>query len=130
MRRQPKYKFLKNWGYAVSGFFEVLKNETAFKLELIVFSILVLLLILIKIPFLHKIAMISSVFIVIITELLNSSIERTVDLVTKEYHILAKHAKDAASGGVMFSNFLATFIWISLIYLDRDIIIDFFKNLF
>ena len=129
MRRQPEYKFFKNWSYAVSGFFEVLKNETAFRIECIIFVLLISFLIVLEIPVLHKIIMISSVFIVIITELLNSSVERTVDLVTKEYHLLAKHAKDAASAAVMFSNFLCAFIWLTFLYIDRDIIIDLFKNL-
>ena len=130
MRRQPKYKFFKNWSYAVSGFFEVLKNETAFRIECVIFAILTSILIILEFPILHKIIMISSVFIVIITELLNSSIERTVDLVTKEYHLLAKHAKDAASAAVMFSNLLCVIVWISFIYLNIDVLNVFFSRLF
>lgn len=34
-------------------------------------------------------------------ELMNTAIERTVDLVTKEYHPLAKQAKDLAAGAVL-----------------------------
>ncbi|WP_153733211.1 diacylglycerol kinase family protein [Sporosarcina obsidiansis] len=34
-------------------------------------------------------------------ELLNTAVEHVVDLVTKEYHPLAKKAKDAAAGGVL-----------------------------
>ncbi|WP_339250615.1 diacylglycerol kinase family protein [Sporosarcina sp. FSL W8-0480] len=34
-------------------------------------------------------------------ELMNTAIERTVDLVTEEFHPLAKQAKDLASGAVL-----------------------------
>ena len=37
---------------------------------------------------------ITAIFLVLITEILNSAIEYTVDLVTGDYHILARYAKD------------------------------------
>ncbi|MCK9223772.1 MAG: diacylglycerol kinase [Candidatus Muirbacterium halophilum] len=118
MRNQPKYKFFKNWGYAMSGFLEVFKNETALRLEIIVFIILTIVSLFFKIPSIHRLLMYSCFFIVIIVELINSSIERCVDLITKDYHDLAKHAKDAVSAAVMTANFLTTFVWIFFIYTD------------
>lgn len=118
MRNQPEYSFFKNWGYALSGFLEVLKNEKALKLELSVFTILTTLSMFFSFDISHRILMISCFFIVIIIELINSAIERCVDLVTLEFHELAKRAKDAASGAVMFANFLTTFIWAVFVYID------------
>ena len=43
----------------------------------------------------------------IITEILNSAIEYTVDLVTGDYHILARYAKDIAAAAVLFSSLYA-----------------------
>ncbi|WP_395580393.1 diacylglycerol kinase family protein, partial [Pseudomonas syringae group genomosp. 7] len=34
-------------------------------------------------------------------ELMNTAVEKVVDLVSPEYHILAKHAKDAAAAAVL-----------------------------
>ncbi len=45
--------------------------------------------------------------IIIVTELLNTAIEATVDLVTKEYHELARIAKDCASAAAFVSSLLA-----------------------
>lgn len=117
MRNQPKYSFFKNWNYALKGFFEVFKNETAFKIECIIFMFLFIALFFWDISLIHKLLLCISIFVVIITELLNSSIERCVDLVTKEYHELAKHAKDAAAAAVMFSNILCFLLWVTIIYI-------------
>lgn len=45
--------------------------------------------------------------IIIVTELLNTAIEAVVDLVTKEYHELAKVAKDCASAAAFVSSLVA-----------------------
>ncbi len=39
-------------------------------------------------------------------ELVNTAIERTVDLVTREHHPLARAAKDVAAGAVLFFQLL------------------------
>jgi len=43
--------------------------------------------------------------LVIISEMFNTAVEAIVDLVTEEYHELAKKAKDVAAGAVLFSAF-------------------------
>lgn len=45
-------------------------------------------------------------------ELLNTAIERVVDLVTAEYHPLAKQAKDLAAGAVLIYAVLSVVIGI------------------
>jgi diacylglycerol kinase (ATP) len=47
--------------------------------------------------------MISSLLFIIIVELLNSSIEATVDRISVKHHKLAKRAKDIGSAAVFFS---------------------------
>jgi undecaprenol kinase len=44
---------------------------------------------------------------VISLELVNTAIERTVDLITSDQHPLAKAAKDTAAGAVLFFSFVA-----------------------
>ncbi|RVT65196.1 diacylglycerol kinase family protein [Niallia taxi] len=53
--------------------------------------------------------------LVISMELMNTALERVVDLVTKEYHPLAKQAKDIAAGAVLFSAIIALLIGIIII---------------
>ncbi|HZK43826.1 MAG TPA: diacylglycerol kinase family protein [Syntrophomonadaceae bacterium] len=44
-----------------------------------------------------------TIFLVVIAETINTAIEKTIDLVTKEYHPLAKSAKNLAAGAVLLS---------------------------
>ena len=48
---------------------------------------------------------------VICLEMVNTAIERTVDLVTVEYHLYAKIAKDIAAGAVLVAAIFATIYW-------------------
>ena len=48
--------------------------------------------------------------LVIATELINTSIEATIDLVTKEVHPLAKVAKDTAAAAVLIFGITALII--------------------
>ena len=50
--------------------------------------------------------------IIIIAELLNTAIEAVVDLVTEEYHPLAKIAKDCASAAAFVASLLAAGLYL------------------
>jgi diacylglycerol kinase (ATP) len=52
---------------------------------------------------------------VLIVELLNSAVESVVDLVSPDYHILAKRAKDMGSAAVLLSIILAGALWLAAI---------------
>jgi len=43
------------------------------------------------------------IFMVLAAETVNSALEKTVDLVTENYHPLAKHAKNMAAGAVLLT---------------------------
>ncbi|MNN38439.1 Undecaprenol kinase [compost metagenome] len=53
---------------------------------------------------------------VISAELINTAIEAVVDLVTPEWHSLAKMAKDAAAGAVLIAACFSVLIGIVLFY--------------
>ncbi len=107
---KPKYNLFKNTLYAISGFFYVIK-ERAFQLELLAFGIAVIILFFLSYPLWAKIFMFASLLIPLIVESLNTAIERNVDLVTKEFHPLAKEAKDIASFSVMLSLIVPISVW-------------------
>ena len=64
------------------------------------------------------IAIILSIGGMISLEMMNTAIERTVDMYTKEYHPLAKQAKDIAAGAVLVFAIASVLIGI-LIFLPR-----------
>lgn len=55
---------------------------------------------------------------VLTLEVINSAIERVVDLVSKDYALLAKQAKDAAAGAVFISAVVAIIIGL-IIFLPK-----------
>lgn len=117
MRNQPKYHIIKNTRYALAGLKDAYLNETSFKLELIIIFSLVLGLVFVPIELIYKMILGISLFIPLIVELINSSIERAVDLATLKHHELAKRAKDLGSSAVFVSILMTSTIWISVIFL-------------
>jgi len=115
-RNQPKYHFFKNTSYALSGVQDLAKSETSFKIELIFFIALLPFIVFIDVEFTHKLLMFITLSGVLIAETINAAIERTVDLVTLEYHHMAKRAKDVGSAVVFFSITLCVITWLSILH--------------
>jgi diacylglycerol kinase (ATP) len=114
---KPKYTLFKNTTYALAGLVDITKNESSFKLQILLFIVMNIVAWLLPIAF-HLQAILSlSLFIPIMAEVTNSSIERVVDLVTLEYHELAKRAKDAGATLVFLSLLLTGLIWIMVLYI-------------
>lgn len=117
MRNQPKYNFFKNTSYALSGLKDALRSERSFQIEVIIVVLLEVALFFVSINLIYKIILAISLFIPLIAELINSAIERVVDLVTKDYRKLAGQAKDLGSAVVFVSISMTVCIWICVIYL-------------
>ena len=96
----------------MQGLCDVFKNETSFRIEfafVLIFSIVNLFL---PINLTLHLVLEMVLFGVLITEILNSAIERIVDLVSPEYNELAGKAKDAGSAGVFLSISIAVICWV------------------
>ena len=111
MRNQPKYSFLKNTSYALAGLKDLLHSETSFKIELILSILLIPIIVFIEVSIVEKLLLFISLMGILIAEATNSAIERVVDLVTLEYHDMAKRAKDIGSGIVFLAIILFIVIW-------------------
>ncbi|MBA1432349.1 MAG: diacylglycerol kinase [Epsilonproteobacteria bacterium] len=119
---KPKHNLFRNGKYALEGFVDIVKNETSFKWQLLMFVILGTLAWLLPISFGYASILFISLFIPILAEVANSAIERVVDLVTQDYHILAKQAKDAAATLVLLSLIVMVLIWSAVLLLAFNII--------
>ncbi len=108
---KPKYTLFKNGQYALNGLIEVTKNESSFKLQLLAFVTLQAVLFFLEIELFYKVIMGLVLFIPIMAELINSAVERVVDLVTSDYAVLAKYAKDAGSALVLISLIFTSLVW-------------------
>ncbi|MDY0051226.1 MAG: diacylglycerol kinase [Aliarcobacter sp.] len=112
MRNQPKYNFFKNSTYALKGLIDLIKNETSFKIELIITIILLPVIIFVDATLTNKALMFISLMGMILAETINSAIERVVDLVTLEHHHMAGRAKDVGSAIVFISIFIFLVTWV------------------
>jgi diacylglycerol kinase (ATP) len=97
--------------YSVAGTLAAFKHEDAFRQEVILSIVLIPLAIYLGETTTDQALMISSVLLIIIVELLNSSVEATVDRISIKRHKLAKRAKDIGSASVFFSLVNASVIW-------------------
>ena len=104
--------------YSMAGFQSAWKGEAAFRQEFVLALILLPLSVVLGRSALEYIALVGSVLLVLIVELLNSAIEATVDRIGLERHPLAKNAKDMGSAAVLVSLMFVLFTW-GLIFADR-----------
>lgn len=109
---KPPYKFFKNFSYALSGIKDVFHNETSFKLDLLFFIIFSILSFLTPFEFVFKLILLLSLFLPILSELINSALERLVDLYTLDFNIQAKRIKDIGASLVLLSFLITTTTWI------------------
>jgi len=119
---KPKHNLFRNGKYALEGFVDIVKNETSFKWQLFMFAFLGTVSWLLPIDFSYASILFLSLFIPILAEIANSAIERVVDLVTQDYHILAKQAKDAAATLVLVSLIVMSLIWFFVLLIAFDIV--------
>ena len=117
MRNQPKYNFFKNTSYAIKGLIDLIKNESSFKIELIITLILLPVIIFVDTTLTNKALMFVTLMGMILAETTNSAIERVVDLVTLEHHDMAGRAKDMGSTIVFLSIFIFVVTW-AIILID------------
>ena len=101
---------LHKFKYSFQGMAYCFKNETSFTFETIAIAIVVVLGILFKISLLEWVLAIVSLMIIMEIEFLNTGIEATVDMVTKEFNPFAKIAKDCGSAATCMATFAALFV--------------------
>lgn len=110
--KRTQLKFLRTFSYAIEGILNALRSEKNMRFHLFC-SIIVLLVSyyfsITKTEWLFILLAIGGMFAL---ELANTAIERVVDLVTSEYHPLAKQAKDLAAGAVFVYAILSVAIGI------------------
>jgi diacylglycerol kinase (ATP) len=98
--------------YSLKGLAAVFKNEAAFRQELLLIIPLVPVALLLEKTGLGRALMISSLFLILILELINSAVEAVVDRFGSEWHELAGRAKDMGSAAVLLGFVNAVVVWI------------------
>jgi len=96
---------INSFSYAVEGIRYAFKNDQNIRVHFLVAGLVILASLFFKVnPF--EMGILAVMIVLVITvEMVNTAIEKMTDLITKEYRMEAKIAKDVASGMVLIAAF-------------------------
>ena len=97
--------------YSYAGLSDGVRRHTSFRQEVAAGAVLVPLAVWLGDDGLQRAAMLSSLVLVLIVELLNSAVETVVDRIGTEEHELSGQAKDLGSAAVMLSLLNVPLVW-------------------
>ena len=96
------------------GIVYAFEEESAFRQELTLLIALTPVALFLPISPIEKCALITSLIMVLVVELLNSSVEAAIDRISFDHHDLSKRAKDFGSAAVMLALLIAALLWITI----------------
>ncbi|WP_394220239.1 diacylglycerol kinase [Alteromonas gracilis] len=102
--------------YSMKGLKAAFLSEAAIRQELIAMIILIPVAFYVEVSQIERLFLITSLFIVLVTELLNTAVEKLCDHVSTDIHLLIGRAKDIGSAAVFVSLVLACLIWITVLW--------------
>lgn len=123
--RERDRRIIDSFNFAIEGLTAAIRNEKHMKVHIIASIIIVILAIVTNASKVEILIISLSVSFVIITELMNTSVEALVDMVSPERHPLAKLAKDVAAGAVLVAAINALCVGYLLFY---DKLLDIFDS--
>ena len=102
--------------YSLSGLLLAWQDEAAFRQEVILAIVLVLVAFMVPVDVTQRVLLVASVMLVLVVEMINSAIEATVDRVSLDIHPLAKKAKDMGSAAVLLALTNAILTWTMILW--------------
>ena len=96
---------------SLAGFRVAIREESAFRQELTLAAILIPCGLLVPVDPVSRVLLLGSVLLVLIVELLNSSVEAAIDRISLERHELSRRAKDLGSAAVMVALGMCVMTW-------------------
>lgn len=89
---------------------QLFKKDRKFLLHCVIAAAVICICAVVNITAVEWLFIITAVFLVLITETLNSAIEYAVDLITGDYHIIARYVKDIAAAAVLLASIYAVIV--------------------
>lgn len=109
-RSKDKRSFKKSFIDCIHGLEFTITNEDNFKREIILGIIALIMCFILKVSKLEFIIVLIVIALVLISEVINTAIEKTVDLYTTKYNETAKIAKDVSAFSVLLTSIFALVI--------------------
>lgn len=98
-----KQTFLKSLAVALQGIAQFFARERNAQLHLVAALLVIVLSIALKISEIEWLFIALSISIVLITEIINTSLEKICDLISKDFHPDIKFIKDISAGAVLIA---------------------------
>jgi diacylglycerol kinase (ATP) len=115
-RRTPQ--LLQSFNWAFEGVIHVLRHERNMRIHFVLATVVLVLAFSYGVTKLELMALLVAISFVLIAEMVNSAIEKTIDLAAASFDPLAKTAKDIAAGAVLIASVNAVVIGY-LVFADR-----------
>jgi diacylglycerol kinase (ATP) len=103
-------------GYSLRGLLFALRQESAFRQEVLLFATLAPVGLWLGQGGVEKVLLVGSLLLVLIVELLNSAVEAAIDRIGADRHELSGAAKDMGSAAVLIALLLAGFAWVAILW--------------
>lgn len=108
--------FIASFNNAVQGIISALKTERNLKFHYIAALGTIFISLFMDFTKTEFLILLLSIIFVVVAEMINTAIERTVDLIVQEYNPIAKYVKDVSAGAVMLSAINAFIVGYLLFY--------------
>ena len=95
----------------LAGLAEAWRHESSFRQEVALAAILIPIACWVPVAAVERALLVAVVLLVLIVELLNSSVETAIDRISFEQHPLSKRAKDIGSAAVFVALVLCVAVW-------------------
>ena len=102
--------WIKSVRFALQGLRFAFTHERNMRIHSVIAMIALVMLLVLNVSLTGVMFVLLALFLVIISELLNTAIEKTIDLTKPERHPLAKAAKDCAAAAVLLCSLFAVII--------------------
>jgi len=98
-----KRKLAESFNAAIEGIIYTIKSQKNMRLHFLIAMLIILLTVTLNLDKIETILIAIAVTIVLIAEMFNTAIEKVLDIVTPEFHPLARIIKDIAAGCVLIA---------------------------
>ena len=122
LKKKGLHRLVKSFTYAFDGLKYAFKYEQNILVHTLATILVIIAGIFLKISLTEWLVLALIIGLVIATELINTSIEATIDLITKDVHPLAKIAKDTAAAAVLVFGLTAIVIGF-IIFLPKILVL-------
>lgn len=90
--------------YSLDGLIATFNEEMAFKIVLLQATMFCVLMVTLPFTYMQQAFLLLSIALTLIVELINTALENIVDLITTDWHISAKKAKDMGSAAQLVAS--------------------------